>query len=334
MKRRSLMGALLVLPLQAMAATGYSALDVTPADSSDCRPLGLNASGQVAGWTALAGTGQTRGFVTGPAGANARLIETLGGSGSWLGKINDPGQAVGLSYLPGDVSTQAIVVEAGSTVPTPIGVLGRSGSARAINNKGRVIGNLYDPSDHLEHAFITRGRGYRPRLGEAGLTQAAVLIDGTVAGTTYLGTSWRAYITGPDASGMTLLDTLGGTFTAATGMNKHRVVVGWASNADSTWHHAFVTDPGGSGLRDLGLPAPFSMARAINKHGQIVGSYTIDAPRDVAFVAKIDGSWKALDSVVTLPDGATLTDAFDINDVGQITAYGSNMRCYLLTPTP
>lgn len=315
-------------------AAGYTALDVTPADTSDCRPWGLNASGQVVGSTVLAESGQTRGFVTGPAGAGARLIGTLGGSSSTLGKINDRGQAVGQAALPGDNDAQAILVEAGATAPTPIGALGQSGVAYALNKKGRVVGSMFDPSDRFYHAYITSGRQYEPRLGGAWQVPAAVLADGTVAGTVDLGTAWRPYITGPDASGMTLLDTLGGMITLAYAMNKDRVVVGFATNADNSWRHAFVTDPGGSGLRDLGLPARYSAAHDINKHGKIVGYLNLEGTGNTAFVANRDGSWKILDSLVTLPGGASLTVGEGINDLGQIVAQSSDQRCYLLTPTP
>lgn len=326
--------ALATLLADAALATGYTALDVTPADTFNCMPRGLNRSGQVVGHTGLPNFGPHRGFVTGPAGADARLIDTLGGSDGSLSKINDLGQAVGQAALPGDVDYQAIVVEPGATVPTPVGTPGKTIDAQAINNKGRIVGRTRGPTDSLYYAYITTGRHNRPQLGGVGQAPSAVLSDGTVAGSVDTGVAWRGYITGPHATGSTLLGTLGGKYTFVYGMNKHRIVVGTASNADDSWRHAFVTEPGGTGLRDLGLPGTSSAAHAINKHGKIVGSLSLDLSRWFAFVAQLDGSWTALDSLVTLPGGATLTTAFDINDAGQIVAVSSNGRCYLLTPTP
>lgn len=335
MKPLSWVGALLALPLHAMAAAGYSALDITPPGMSACSPGAVNAQGQVAGHARLDSLGVQRGFVTGPGGVGARLIGTLGGSHSYVSGLNDRGQAVGQASVVGDAFQQAILVEDGATKPTPIGQPAASGYASAVSPKGRVVGGAQDPSDRLYHAFITRGGRLTPRQLDAGLTPTAVLSDGTMAVTVDQGTAMRAAITGPDASGLTLLGTLGGNNTFALGMNRSRVAVGFASNAGESRTQAFVTDPGGANLRALGLPGVYSLAQSINAQGKVVGFYTIDWTDGMhAYVAKVDGTWKALDSLVTLPSGVALQQAWSINDAGQISARGTDGRCYLLTPLP
>lgn len=326
---------LALLAPQAQAAARYSALDITPAGTVSCQPAAVNGSGQVVGTTMLSPAGPARGFVTGPNGVGARLVDTLGGSHSRLQGLNDRGEAVGQASVAGDTAEQAIVVAAGATVPTPIGQAGRSSYATTLTAKGRVVGGALDPADGLYHGFLTSGARYRPLSLAAGTTPMGVLADGTVAGAIdQPGGGSRAFITGPDGQGMTLLGTLGGHTTFALGMNKSGVLVGFAGNADGSAHHAFVTDPGGGQLRDLGVPGLFALAQNLNNKGKVVGFYTDDWSRLYAFVATIGGTWKTLDSLVTLPGGATLTQAWGINDAGQISASGSDGRCYLLTPLP
>ena len=90
-----------------------------------------------------------------PAGAAYTLIDlgTLGGSGSGASAINEAGQVIGTSYLPGDTEQHAFVWENG--VMTDLGTLGGSNSyPRYINEAGLVIGISDMPGDTYWHGFV------------------------------------------------------------------------------------------------------------------------------------------------------------------------------------
>jgi probable HAF family extracellular repeat protein len=84
--------------------------------------------------------------------------------------------------------------------------------------------------------------------------------------------------------------------------------------------HAFVTGPNGAGVTHLGtLGGSQSYARGINDAGQVVGSAETSAGISHAFITGLDGkSMTDLNLVVDLPDGVILTEAMDINNMGQV----------------
>jgi probable HAF family extracellular repeat protein len=90
-----------------------------------------------------------------------------------------------------------------------------------------------------------------------------------------------AFITGPDGVGMTDRGTLGEGLSTAYGINDAGQVVGFSSTAGGETH-AFITGPNGAGMTDLAsvviLPSGFthfSMATAINNHGQLAVSAAV-----------------------------------------------------------
>jgi probable HAF family extracellular repeat protein len=69
---------------------------------------------------------------------------------------------------------------------------------------------------------------------------------------------------------LTDLGTLGGTQSYAYGINTAGQVVGWATNIDNVYQHAFVYSNGT--MTDLGtFGGPSSAATGINTAGQVVG---------------------------------------------------------------
>ena len=65
------------------------------------------------------------------------------------------------------------------------------------------------------------------------------------------------------------------------------------------------------------------MARGINDAGQVVGMSYMGADSPHAFITGPDGAGMMdLNSVVNLPRGVILTEATDINNVGQVIALG------------
>lgn len=322
----------LALSVPAAAADKYSALDITPPDVQDCYAGPLNKLGQVVGNVHTFWAAGSNGFITGPNGANPTMIGTLeGGDYSSLFGINDRGQAVGNSSVPPDYHAHVILLEPGSNMLTDLGSFGGTYAAgKAINNKGRIAGFANKANGTL-YGFVSRGAQHRLTPIGANLWTTAINATGMVTGSLDSETDRKAFITGPDATGVTVLGSLGGMIAMGLDLNDSGVVVGFSTNEGETWQHAFVTDAGGSNLRDLGLPGNNSAAQGVNNKGRIVGRY-IDMGVSRAFIASATGGYKDLNTQVTLPGGVLLAEATGINDKGQIAASGSDQRCYLLTP--
>src|SRR2546425_7732157 len=105
--------------------------------------LGINNSGQVVGWSLLAGGGTTHAFLW----SNGVMTDlgTLGGGLSQAFGINDSGQVAGQAHIA-DGNEHAFLWR--NSVMTDLGTLpgGRSSTALGINNWGKVEGGafLYD----------------------------------------------------------------------------------------------------------------------------------------------------------------------------------------------
>ncbi|MBN9132185.1 MAG: HAF repeat-containing protein [Nitrosospira multiformis] len=107
--------------------------------------------------------------------------------------------------------------------------------------------------------------------------------------------------------------SLGGGHTHASDINNSGQVVG-ASNTSTGETHAFITGPGGIGMRDLGtIAGSFSYGSGINAAGQVVGqSDTSTGPH--AFITGPNGAGMR---VVT---GGESWGA-DINSAGQVVGF-------------
>jgi probable HAF family extracellular repeat protein len=100
---------------------------------------GINASGQVAGWSASSTTGDGAYHAVRWTGTTPEDLGTLGGTNSYGYAINASGQVAGWSDITGDGGYHA-VVWTGTTL-TDLGTLGGSFSkAYGINSFGDVIG--------------------------------------------------------------------------------------------------------------------------------------------------------------------------------------------------
>jgi probable HAF family extracellular repeat protein len=89
--------------------------------------------------------------------------------------------------------------------------------------------------------------------------------------------------------------------------------------------YSFITGPDGVGITKLDtLGGDSSFARGVNNAGQVVGnSNTPGGGASHAFITGTNGKGMTdLNSLVDLPGGVILTDAVDINTVGQVIAIG------------
>ena len=129
------------------------------------------------------------------------------------------------------------------------------------------------------------------------------------------------------------LGTLGGSSSAAYGINDSGQVVGFSRTASGP-HHAFLWTTDG-GMQDLGtLGGSNSYAYGINDSGQVVGfSYTASGDYH-AFLWTADGGMQDIGTL-----GGSNSDAYGINDSGQIvgfsrTASGQGRACMWIPATP
>jgi probable HAF family extracellular repeat protein len=141
---------------------------------------------------------------------------------------------------------------------------------------------------------------------------------GQVVGTLNVGGHDRAFITGRNGAGMTVLATLGGPASQATGVNASGQVVGVSYLTDdirSGPYRAFLTGPDGAGITDLGtLGGPSSVAQDVNDDGRVIGWADITATEYRSFLTGAQGVGMGLFA----PGGQVYTTATRINASGQV----------------
>jgi probable HAF family extracellular repeat protein len=136
---------------------------------------------------------------------------------------------------------------------------------------------------------------------------------------------------------MSDLGTLGGGSSVATSINDNGKVVGIYSvgvNLVNPLTRAFLYTNGS--MSDLGtLGGITSIAKSINNSGQVVG-YSTDQSRSSRAFLYSNGVMSDLNSLLYPNSGWKLSDAVDINDLGQIVGTGvfdGQTRAFLMTPT-
>ena len=218
---------------------------------------GINASGQVSGWSYLPDHHTTHGFLWAPGATNGvpgnpqmKDLGTLGGNTCFGGFINSRGQIAGSCYLAGDTNEHAFLWTSGATngiTGNPqmkdLGTLGGSFSrAKAINDSGQVAGESDLPSGEM-HVFLWTPGG-----------------TGGVAGNPQ----------------MEDLGSLGTTCDCVVSMNARGQVLGYFYLGQASGIvHAFLWTPGATAvdLGTLGISPghEYSNVFAINDNGQVVG---------------------------------------------------------------
>lgn len=173
-------------------------------------PVGINNRGQVVGCATFHGYDGYHAFFWDPKDGMQDL-GTLGGKYSCAVDVNDQGQVIGNSDLPGkqgEAPSHAFLWEPGKKM-RDLGTLGGPNSyARDINNAGHVVGSSHTLEGAL-HAFLLKPGQPVKDLG-----------------------------------------TLGGKTASATGINEAGVVVGDSTLPGEREQHAFIWQEG-SKVRDL-----------------------------------------------------------------------------------
>ncbi len=300
--------------------------------------LALNDAGQVTGY--VGGFLVSKAFLWRNDGTPMRALGMLGGAMAKGRAINNSGQIVGVATPGTGSKTHAVLWRNGGPI-VDLGTLGGTWSgANAENKSGQVTGFAYT-SFNSRRAFIWKNDGTPMRnLGTLGGDQSegwAINSSGQVAGYSRVRkgqTEVHAFLWRNNGTAMVDLGTLG-TDSQPYAINDSGQVVGFSTAADG-FDHAFVWRNDGTPMRDLGTAGgPNSYAYGINSSGWVVG-YAGTA--DGAFLWRNDG--KGVRNLNDLVDPAdplkpflVLNWAADINDAGDIMAYGADSRVVGLPKT-
>jgi probable HAF family extracellular repeat protein len=323
----------------------YSFTDLGTLGGPDSNAYGVNASGQVAGASALPGGTTEHGVVF----SNGHLTDVgtiATGLNSFALAINDNGQVAGWTNNNGGFGERAYIQTNG--VKQDLGTLGGDGAqATAINNAGQAAGFSQIAGDTARHAFLYSNGTLTDIKTLGGTNSVAYGINASaqVIGTSQVSgdASYHAfsYVNGVIKD----LGTLGGGRSEALGLNNAGTIVGDSTIAGGSATHAFAYINGA--MQDLGtLGGLNSVAYSVNNSGQIVGYSMIalsgaDSGLDLAgyhAMTVLNGTMVDLNTITALPTGWTLNIATGISDGNFIVGVASdplgNYHSFLLQGNP
>lgn len=275
--------------------------------------LDINNSGEVVGYMQT-NTGDDHAFLYSK-GVMSDL-GTLGGTFSRARAINDKGQVVGQFGSGG--YWKAFLYKDGEM--TDLGTFGgKISDAADMNRKGQIAVNLDAPAGTVVYHPLLYYKGTVTNLGTLGGVWAEAYgmnNSGEVVGISLISGNSEAHAFLYNRGVMTDLGTLGGSYSFAHRINDKGQVVGYSPIYGDSEFHAFLYSDGE--MNDLGtLGGPNSYAYDINKFGHVVGWSGFPTGYGRAFLYK-DGGMIDLNSLVKLPPGWILSEAYGINDSGQI----------------
>jgi probable HAF family extracellular repeat protein len=277
---------------------------------------GINDLGQVSGGYITSDLTRISAFTYSPGGA----VTFFGGDNTTVFGINHSGQVAGYNFSTAFRYTPGV----GSV---PLGTFGGTDSlAYGINNSGQVAGTA-DLPDGSRHAFrYTDGIGLQDLGSLFGGSSRAwdVNNNGWVTGQS---DGFNAFLY-RDGIGMTYLGP-----GAGRAINDAGVVVGETGNGSNL--ATMYRDGNTIYLGDLGGAS--SEARDINSLNVVVGTSLNGDNRMRAFFWSENTGMRDLNDLIDPNSGWTLSQAFAINDSGQIVGEGfldGKQYAVLLNPVP
>lgn len=259
--------------------------------------------------------------------------------------INDSGTVVGYSNMKGQLATNFVAVQWSSTgAISNLGMLpgGSSSAAFEINSSGEIAGDSFLSSGNVNATNWTNSK-----IKNMGSLKGAIFTAGLDINDNgeIVGESVFSY--GPpftshgflwNGSTMTDLGTLwGGVTSMANAINSLGIVVGQSDGTSTLGYwHAVKWDTTGK-IKDLGKlnGGTYSIAFAVNDSTVVVGYGNTSTNAAHAMRWTSSGGMQDLNNLIPAGSGWTLINANAINNVGQITGYGSKggyNHAFLLTP--
>ena len=201
--------------------------------------------------------------------------------------------------------------------------------AMDINNSDQILGFTSDSQMNYIVIYENGQIIYSYPLPEG--DTKAINDSGFVTGTDYPGGTYgRAYIYNYEENQFNYLPVIGVEEVGANDINNLNQIVGYFYDTDSTVA-GFIWEDNNYTF----LPTK-SVATAINDSGVVVGRYRpINFPPQHAFVYDHINGFRDLNDLIPAGTGWELTDASDINDLGQIVGSGTLngfSQSYILTP--
>lgn len=322
-------------------ALAYNVVEIAaPEGNTGSTGLGLNERGDVVGSHGLPPTNfRTGAFfnIDGQAGIPGGWVNTS--SDAEAVSINDARQVLWVNRSFDYNGPNSTLYDTLSQTVTPL-----AGYARAINEKGQVVGTRYNPGLTQWRAYVYDDGAYTviPDLA-GGLGQSAGLDineHGVVVGVSRVvdeGSASdvsRAFVYANGTS--TDIGTLGGRDSWAVAVNDAGVVLGTSTVAGGQFWRAFTYKDGV--ITDLGAPEGAEMVEAvdINNDGWVLATVRTTDQQYVGYVYA-DGQWLSLDGLIDPALGWRIGRLGAINDKGQIvvtaTKDGWTGQTLLLTPT-
>jgi probable HAF family extracellular repeat protein len=259
--------------------------------------------------------------------------------------VNDSGVIVGYSNVMGQPATNFVAVQWTSKgVITNLGGLpgGSSSAAFQINSAGEAAGDSFLSSGAVNATSWTgtkiKNLGSLPNaIFTAGL---AINDGGQIVGESVFsyGPPFRSHAFRWNGSTMKDLGVLqGGVTSIANAINTSGVVVGQSDGTvtGGSWHAVLWS--AANKIQDLGvLPGgTYSVAFGVNDSSVVVGYGNIFTNAAHAMVWTAAGGMQDLNFLIPANSGWVLINANAINNLGQITGYGTKAghnHAFLLTP--
>jgi probable HAF family extracellular repeat protein len=319
---------LLLLSSWSHAQTHYVVSNLGGLGEPGVFALGINNSGDVAGWCYTLPINTPHAFLR--SGGTMTDLGVLGGvptaTDSEAYGLNDNGRVVGWSW-DANGNTRAFLYN--GTSMQDLGTLGGSHvTAYAINNAGQIVGTSSTTNDTYPpyHAFLYSNGSMQDlgTFGGSGSSAAAISQNGQIAGTvSYSTPSYYSHAVLYSSGTVHDLGVLGtGTYSWPSGVNNSGQVVGTSYIDSSGTYHAFLYT--GGSMHDLALAgSTYSSANAINNGGQVVGNYyapwiTDGSTYGHAFISDGGGAMTDLNNLINPASGLILEMGTSINDQGWI----------------
>jgi probable HAF family extracellular repeat protein len=337
--RRTLLGTALCASLlagTAQAQTAYTLTDLGQVDGLGSFAVGINESGQIAGWI-VTSNHKSRAVmsVDSQPFAYVPALQTQEVSPEGIGPTGDITGNIVVSAFP-NFAYHAFRYSPGTGL-IDLGTLGGTSSTGiGVNARGQVAGWSYNGSNILRAFRSTPGQPMQalPLLGTSTSQSFASGINdaGQVVG--YAENASGVFRAFRYTDGQALLElptAVAGIESRAHQINGAGQVVGQAGGRAFRY-----TD--GIGMEDIDtLQTGNSVATSINSQGDVVG-YFVSQGAHRAFRYTTQDGMIDLNTFVDSASGWVLTGAYGINSLGQIVAQGTHAgdtqpRAVLLTPT-